>query len=308
MIEKILIIKLGALGDIIMAMDAMHAIRQHHPDAEITLLTRAPFVGFAQKMPWLDHVLADPSPKLLEVAKWLGLGKTLRDGRFNRVYDLQCNDRTSFYFRLLGEKSGEWCGSARGCSHPRPYDRKDPVPTAERLLRFLEFIGVERAGSADTSWLTGSLQAFVLPEKFVVFVPGCSPQHPAKRWPAAHFAELAHLLEKQGIASVAVGTAVDSLAIEEIRASAPCVIDLAGKTDLGQLAALMRMSMGVIGNDTGPIHIAAVTAAPTLVLMSSKTDPERMMPHGPDVSWLRREKLSDLAPGDVLEAIRLRDR
>ncbi len=303
---KILVIKLGALGDIILSMDAFHAIRAHHPEAHLTLLTRKPFVKLAEKMPWFDDVVADPNPKLLHVGKWLGLRGMLRGGGFQRVYDLQGNDRTGFYFRLFGRNTGEWCGPAKGCSHQRPDHRRDPVPAAERMLRFLESLDVPRAGAADTSWLTGDVADLALPEKFVVLVPGCAPQHPHKRWPAAHYADLARLLDAQGIATVAVGTAVDQDAIAEIRAAAPAVIDLAGKTDIGQLAEAARRSLGVVGNDTGPIHIAAITGAPTLVLMSGKSDPVRMTPHGPDVGCLQRDSLAELPAADVMKSIRLR--
>lgn len=174
------------------------------------------------------------------------------------------------------------------------------------MLRFLESLDVPRAGTADTAWLTGDMAGLALPERYVVLVPGCAPQHPHKRWPAAHYAELSRLLEAQGIATVAVGTAVDQDAIAEIRAAAPMVINLAGKTDIGQLAEVARRAHGVVGNDTGPIHIAAVTGAPTLVMMSGKSDPVRMTPHGPDVGCLQRDSLADLSPAEVMESIRLR--
>jgi ADP-heptose:LPS heptosyltransferase len=305
-VENILVIKLGALGDVILSMDAFHAIRQKHPDARITLLTRAPFVSLAEKMPWFDEVIRDPNPKLLQVHKWLALRSSLRSGAYSRVYDLQGNDRTGFYFKLIGPRRPEWCGTAKGCSHQRPDHRRDPVPAAERLLRFLESVDVPRAGPADLSWLTGPVNDLNLPKDFVMLIPGCAPQHPHKRWPAAHYARLAEILAERSLAAVAVGTAVDQPAIDEIRAAAPFVINLAGKTDIGQLAEVTRRSKGVVGNDTGPIHIAAVTGAPTLVLMSGKTDPARMTPHGPDVGWLRSEILADLTPGEVAESIRLR--
>lgn len=304
--EKILVIKLGALGDIILAMDAFHAIRQRHPDAHITLLTRAPFAIVAKEMPWFDEVISDPNPKLMQVQKWLALRSTLRAGNYSRVYDLQTNDRTGFYFKLIGPSRPEWCGTARGCSHQRPDHRRDPVPAAERLLRFLESVDVPRAGSADLSWFTGPLESLDLPENFVMLIPGCAPQHPHKRWPASHYSQLAQMLAEKALATVAVGTAVDRQAIDEIRASAPSVINLAGKTSIGQLAELARQAKGVVGNDTGPVHIAAITGAPTLVLMSGQTDPVRMTPHGPDVGWLRCEALSDLTPEEVMKSIRLR--
>jgi ADP-heptose:LPS heptosyltransferase len=304
--NQILIVKLGALGDVILAMDAFQAIRAHHPHAHITLLTRKPFVSLASQMPWFDAIIPDPSPKLLQIGKWLHLRKILKTGGFQRVYDLQTSDRTALYFNSLRPNPPEWCGTANGCSHQRHDHRQDPVPAAESLLRFLESVDVPRAGPADTSWLTGDIAALALPEKFVMIVPGCAPQHPHKRWPATHFADLAHQLDAQGIATVAVGTAVEQAAIQEIQSLTPSLINLVDKTEIGQLAEVARHALGVVGNDTGPIHIAAITGAPTLVLMSGKTDPVRMTPLGPDVGWLRRENLTELPPSEVLKSIRLR--
>jgi ADP-heptose:LPS heptosyltransferase len=308
--EKILVIKLGALGDIILSLEAFHAIRARHPDAHLTLLTRPQFAPIAERMPWFDDVIRDPQPKFHQVGKLLAFRAALRSRGFGRVYDLQCNDRTGFYFKLIGPVRPEWCGSAKGCSHQRHDERRDrhiePVPVTEWLLSFLESVDVPRAGRPDLSWLTGDVHDLALPEKYVMFIPGCAPQHPHKRWPARHFADLVDLLAARGIASVAVGTRVDETAIGEIRALTPSLISLAGKTDIGQLAEVARRSIGVVGNDTGPIHIAALIGAPTLVLMSGRSDPVKMIPRGPDVGFLQKQDLADLSAEEVFSSIRLR--
>ena len=303
---NIFVIKLGALGDLILAMDAFQAIRRHHAGARITLLTRKPFVAFTRQMPWFDDVWTDPAPKLWQVPRWLAFRRQLRGGKFGRVYDLQCNDRAGFYFRLLGPGRPEWCGVARGCSHPRPDFDGENLPVTERLWRLIEAAGVPRGGAADLAWLDGDLAGLALPERLVILVPGCAPQHPNKRWPASQYAALALKLAEQGLATVAIGTAVDHAAIAEIQALAPAVINLVGKTDLGQVAALARRAEAVVGNDTGPVHLTGIVGAPTLVLMSRVTDPVRMLPRGPAVSWLKRDDLADLTVADVLAAIRLR--
>ena len=301
--KHILVIKLGALGDVILALDAFRAIRQRHAGAHITLLTRKPFVALTGKMPWFDAVWTDPAPKFLQVRKWLAFRRRLRGGQFSRVYDLQCNDRSGFYFRLLGPNRPEWCGVARGCSHPRPDFGAENLPVSERLVRMLEAAGVPRAGPAELSWLDGPVADFALPARFVLLVPGCAAQHPYKRWPAKHYAGLVERLAGQGLAAIAIGTAVDHDAIAEIQTQAPILINLAGKTDIGQVAALARRAAAVVGNDTGPVHITGIVGAPTLVLMSRVTDPVRMLPRGPSVSWLKKDNLADLTVSEVFAAL-----
>mgnify|MGYP000861510186 FL=1 len=80
---RILVIKLGALGDFAQAFGPFAAIRAHHPGAEITLLTTPPFAPLARQAPWLDQVWDHGRPRGL-VALW-ALARQLRAARFDRV-------------------------------------------------------------------------------------------------------------------------------------------------------------------------------------------------------------------------------
>ena len=83
-------------------MAAFKAIRAHHADARITLLTTAPFVDLAQACGYFDEVWIDGRPSIMQFGDWLALGRKLRAGGFARVYDLQTSDRSATYFRLFG--------------------------------------------------------------------------------------------------------------------------------------------------------------------------------------------------------------
>lgn len=308
--QNILVIKLGALGDMFHAMDAFQAIRAFHNSDRITLLTRPAYAKFAGYMPWFDEVLVDIKASGLRLDLWLSTRRQLRSGAYDRVYDLQCNDRTATYFQLMrpGQRP-EWVGMARGCSHPWPRYRKDNAPVPKRQLDMIASAGVPAAGGVDLSWLDAPLDGLELPKDFVLIAPGCAPHRPYKRWPARHYAELARRLAKdRGLATVAVGTPVDADIIAEICAAESSIVNLLGKTSILQLAALARRATGVVGNDTGPIHITASVGAPTLVLMSGHTDPVRMIPRGPDVGYVREEELANLGVERVLDALRLRSR
>ncbi|GIX50652.1 MAG: glycosyl transferase [Limisphaera sp.] len=297
--SKILVIKLGAFGDLVLAFDAFHAIRSHHRDASITLLTRKAYASWARQMPWFDEVWEDPSLRWWEWRRTLQWRRQLRAAGFTRVYDLQGNDRTAFYFRILGRPKPEWSGPVPGCSHPRPDFRGPALPVHERLLRQLEAAGVPRAGRAPLEWLTGPVDQFRLPPRYVVLVPGCSPHRPQKRWPAQNYAQLARRLFETGLEVLLVGTSADRDATERIKHEEPRVRDLTGQTDFGQLAELARRATAVVGNDTGPIHLMAAVGAPTLVLYSGESDPRRMLPPGPHVAWLQRPSLTELTLDDV---------
>jgi ADP-heptose:LPS heptosyltransferase len=93
---RILVIKLGALGDFVQALGPAAAIRAHHPDAAITLLTTAPFAELAGQAPYFDEVWVDERPRLATPRALLALRRRLRTAGFARVYDLQTSDRSSF--------------------------------------------------------------------------------------------------------------------------------------------------------------------------------------------------------------------
>jgi ADP-heptose:LPS heptosyltransferase len=303
----VLVIKLGALGDLMQSLEAFHAIRAFHPDRRLILMTTPPFAAFGSAMPWFDEVWVDPRPKAWQLAAWAALAGRLRREPLSRVYDLQSNQRTGLYFRLLaGPRRPEWSGAASGCSHPRPDFLSLSGHNRDRLLAHLASAGVPAAGPAALSWLDAGVAGFALPDRFVILVPGCSPHRLYKRWPADHYAALACRLEQRGIATVVVGTGADRDAVAEIRARAPAIIDLTGRTSLLEVAGVARAALGAVGNDTGPIFITAAVGTPTLMLMSHHTIAERMAPLGPAVSWLQRRHLADLTVDEVEAALLLR--
>lgn len=300
----ILVIKLGALGDIIQALDSFHDIRRHHADARIVLLTTPPFAAFCQKMPWFDAVWANGRVKLRTPIAWLRALQDLRRERFERVYDLQCNDRTASLFTLMGRPP--WVGTVTGCAFPLPPQPDDRRNNADLMRAQLATAGVPRYAPTDLSWLAGDLSGFTLPQRFVVMVPGCSPHLLHKRWPPRHYAALGHWLAAREIATVLVGTAADHPAIDEIRSILPAAYDLSGKTTLLQLGSLFRQAEEVVGNDTGPVFMSASIGAPTLMLMSHHTDPLRSAPRGPHAGWLKRDDLATLSVDEVAEALLLK--
>ena len=119
---RILVIRLGALGDVVLSCGPFQAIRRHHKGSHITLLTTQPYVDFLKNSDWFDEIIIDHRPSFWQVRKWIRLSKFLRAGNFDRIYDLQTSDRSGWYYKLLGPGKGpEWSGIVRGCSHPRPF-------------------------------------------------------------------------------------------------------------------------------------------------------------------------------------------
>ena len=184
---KILVIKHGAFGDIVLAFPAFAAIRAAHPGAQITLLTTKPYAGLLGKSPWFDRVEVDAKPEAWNLPGLLRLRRQLRG--FDLVYDLQTSGRSSRYFALAGRP--EWSGIAPGCALPHRDANRGHIHTRERLEGQLRDAGIASVPVPDLSWLAGDISGFALPPDYAVLVPGAAPHRPEKRFPAEKFREVA---------------------------------------------------------------------------------------------------------------------
>ena len=126
-----------------------------------------------------------------------------------------------------------------------------------------------------------------------------SLHRPAKRWPAEHFGALATVLVAGGLTPVIAGRARETPLAAAIRAICPAAIDpaaidFAGQTSLPELASLAAQATLAVGNDTGPMHLAAAVGCPGIVLFGPDNDPALTAPRG-RMTVLRADRLSDLA-------------
>lgn len=304
--QKILVIKLGALGDFIQALGPCAAIRAHHTDAEITLLTTAPFVEFAGMSGYFNRVVVDTRPSVANMRAILRLRRSLNDDGFSRVYDLQTADRTNFYYRLLRKPKPEWSGIAPGCSHPHANPDRDHMHTIDRQREQLQMAGIDNVPATDLSWLQGDIGRFNVPSDYMLFFPGGSAHRPAKRWPAENYAELADLLGAKGVTPVLLGGGADQAAIDGIKGRTTAVLDLSNQTSLTEIALLAKGAKGAVGSDSGPMHLIATAGCPSLVLFSAASDPALCAPRGENVGILRRDPLSALSVNEVEAELRLR--
>lgn len=301
--QKILIIKLGALGDILRSLYAIYAVRKRFPNARIDLLTRKSFVGFCQTIPWFDQVHTAGYYKPWQLMNWYNFTKRMRSEKYDLVIDIQGKLRTDFYHLLMGSSVTHWSGSSPFSTHKRP-KRTKPRQHPHQILRCqLEALEIPFKGEIDIDWLSESLDLVKLPPRFVILVPGCSVQHPYKRWPASRYAAVSRMLDEMGIASVVIGTKDEEETINEFVTLAPKAINLLNQTTIKQLASLSRMAMAVISNDTGPAHLMAMVGTPTLVVMSRVTIPERMLPVGSRVSYIKKDNISDITEDEVMDSL-----
>jgi ADP-heptose:LPS heptosyltransferase len=291
-VRRILVIKHGALGDIVLAFAAFAAIRNAHVGAEISLLTTKPYADFLKPSPWFDNVVIDARPSPWNLPGLLTLRRQLRG--FDMVYDLQTSARSSRYFALAGRPP--WSGIAPGCAFPHANPGRNKMHTRERLAEQLAMAGIADVPAPDLSWLGNNSGGFDLPKTFALLVPQAAPHRPEKRWPAQNFASLASSLP---MPCVIVGGA-------ETPPSKIPGLDLTGRTSLLQLASIIARASLAIGNDTGPMHLAAAFDIPSVVLFSAASNPALTAPRYPDGGWatsLRAPDLKDLPIAEVIAAL-----
>jgi ADP-heptose:LPS heptosyltransferase len=261
---KVLIVKLGALGDVIQATPLIRAIQAAHPGDEVHLLTTPAFQEIFDPWPGLAPTYF---PRQGLRVTWRTI-RWLRRQRFARVYDLQSNDRTTLLLAWSGipERIG---------NHPRfPYTHHPATPDRGQCHNFARYRQVlASAGIQETAerpWLPSLpdlaatvrqwLTAHGLAEQgFALFHAGASPRHPHKIWPG--YADLAIALQARGLAVVLVGAAADAAANARI-AAATGAIDASGAFGIPALAELGRHARFAVTNDSGPMHVLSASGRP----------------------------------------------
>lgn len=260
---NILIIKLGALGDVVMSTSLIRQIQSFHAADQLFLLTSPPFDGLFRAWPDLNvHAVARKGLRnTLRTIAWI------RKHRFSTVYDLQSNDRSSVYCALSGIDK-------RVGNHPRyPYNihpqdaYHGQCHIYDRLLVVLQAAGIQAqlstpylpASTEEQSRLGSWLKENQLVEKnFIIIHAGGSRQHPQKRWP--YFEQFATQLAALKKYVVWVG-GNDDLEINK-RLSSIVGIDASNQFSYSELAELGRQASFAITNDSGPMHILSGAGIP----------------------------------------------
>ena len=301
--ERILLIKHGALGDIIQGFDAFDSLRKGCPDAHISLLTTKPYEKLMKSSNWFDEVLIDQRATAWNIFETLRLKSLLRMG-WDKIIDLQCSKRTANYARFVS-KGTRWFGVAPNATDLMP--DFTGIPNRQRMLTAVCMAGA-RKSEPDLSFLTTS--AFLKPlsglkPPYAVILPSSSAAKPSKRWPIDNYVNLAKALKKEGLQPVLSGTEIDRPITSEIAAASADCLDLTGKPNLFFLAELVLGSPLVIGNDTGPVFLAARLNVPTLMLMGADTDASMSAPYGKKARWIQKDRLEQLSFEEVWETAKL---
>ena len=309
MSNNILIIKHGALGDLIQITSSLKSIRQKYPDSKITLLTDIKFKFFSDRIIFVDEIIYENRPSFFRIDKWLTIIFKIIKRRFNIVFDLQNSDRTSVYYffiKLFNSKT-VWSGNRKGGKfkyHPKNFES---ISIKDRIKNQLVLMDIEISDKPDISWMMKKNIINLPNNDFVILLPGSSLEHKHKRWPAEKFAELANYLKEKKIDSIILGQShSEGEELKKIKLLAPKIIDFSDQ-DLDCLATTASKAIGAIGNDTGPTFVAAAAGCPITWLLSNHTEPNITQLLGSKVNTLKKDNIIDITIDEVKNNLAFRD-
>jgi ADP-heptose:LPS heptosyltransferase len=301
--KKILVIRLGAFGDIILAMGAFRTIRSYHSADHLTILTTEPYHNLLRESGYFDEVIIDQKPKFWQLVPWIKFLWFIINEKFDRIYDLQRNQRTRvLYHTLKLFHKFEWSGIIKGSSHYIEDDPSSEQHVLERWQNQLAVAGLNSYQSVDLQWLISHNNPIVIKKPYVLIVAGSASKRPEKRAKADLFIKFCHYLKKINITVVLLGTQQEKEQIDTITRECSNVINLIDKTTFKDIATLAKNALGAIGNDTGTMHLIAAVNCPSLILYSHHSNPKKILPSGTKVSYIVKKEDMDLTVDDVIKA------
>jgi ADP-heptose:LPS heptosyltransferase len=300
--ERILVIRLGAVGDVVRTLPAASTLRSAYPQAKLAWLVEPASASVLAGQPWLDEVIVFPRAALRSALRggrvgelWreaAGFLRRLRAERFDLVVDFHAILKSGVLSRLSGAK--------RRVSYARPFAREGAAWFAterarlapprqsrfernEALVRYLA-IGAALPSHAlavpepALARVASALGAGPAP---VVIHPGTSDATPYKRWTPAGYGAVARALAADGVPClVTSGPAASDREMAEavLREAAGAARPAPPTPTLLDLAALFAHARLYLGADSGPMHVAALVGTPVVQLLGP-TDPVENAPY-----------------------------
>lgn len=295
---QILLVRRSSLGDIIMALPALAAVRRHFPRAHLAWLVEEQFADLLRGHEYLDEVITIRRYSARQPGKWLretrSVGRYLRERSFDMAVDLHDLFKSALMCylsdapRRLGFENG-FLGLPGWRMINEVVPCRQGTHAVDRALQMASYLGARpepiefrlpiqpeaRAWAKEfvaTVALTG--------QPLVGLVLGTSQAN--KCWPPEYFAELTQRLREEGRAEVVlIGGPAEREQERQVQSALTVpAASAVGKTDLKQLAALLAQTTAVVAGDTGALHLAVALERPVVGLYGP-TSPVLTGPYGP---------------------------
>jgi ADP-heptose:LPS heptosyltransferase len=326
--QNILVIDFGQLGDVVLSLPALHAIRAKFPRARITVAVGKPgklvveMSNAADETLVVDRVSLRDGSKPLSIWRITRLVKEVRARRFDFVIDLHSLSETNLLGFLSGAphrlyarrptRSLDFLSNFR----PRPAIEDRAKHAVDRYLDVVAPLGVEattavsrvprlRTRVEDVRAVDEMLrkERAGTDAPLIGMFPGAG--HPSRCWPLARFCELAQKLENNdGVRTLVFAGPEERPLVKAMRAEFPRSAVIFDRLSVPQLAAAAARVSVFVSNDTGPMHIAAAVGTPVVILMSEHPMLHAYVPPGERHRVLHRPAIAQITTEEAYTATR----
>jgi heptosyltransferase-2 len=330
-VTRILVVRFSSMGDVLLTTPLVRAIRQRHPDASLTYVTKKAYLPLLSHNPRITEVIGyDPATPLRD------LTRRLAGERFDHRLDLH---------RSLRSRALRWSVGGRWRTYPKHrlarsilirFKRnvyRDRRPVVERYFDAARDLDVQPDGGSLELFLSrGALDRagrFLADRRLgrqralVAVVPGAA--HATKRWPVRRWQHLVTQLTTRGYDVVVLGGAAEQQVADDVAAAgAEFAASAAGRFDLQGSGALLKEARCVVSGDTGLMHMATAVGTPVVALYGPTVEPFGFFPYRARATVLERDLpcrpcsamggprcplghhrcLEDITPDEVFEAVR----
>ena len=305
--SNILIIKHGSLGDIAQASGAIQDISENHKNDKIHFLTTRPYIDLFNKNPFVHNVILDKRLSKINLVYLYFLMRELKKHNFVRVFDLQNSSRTNFYKNILFPKATNetWSSSMTTLPKNETKENFDKKSVLERFDYQLKISGLSTLNTLkpNFNWASSDISEIKKQynlKKYILLFPFCSPHLTIKKWP--FYNDLTKLFFNKFGEEFKVITAPGSQEINEAKKiNAISILDNGKALDISQLTSLIKDSVFVIANDTGPAHIAAHVGAKGLSLFGKHTTAYKVNIETENFKSIEVSDLKNLSADKVFE-------
>jgi len=324
--RNILVIDFGQLGDVVLSLPALQAIRKRFPAARITVAVGKPgaeivsMSSYANETLVVDRVGLRDGFKPLSIVRVFGIVKDVRRRKFDFVIDLHSLSETNLLGFLSGAPKRLYARRpGRSLDYLANFRPAPPVETDHRqrhlIDRYLDvLIPLEIKTAARFPNLKTRPADDAVIEKIlrkakadagvplIGLFPGAG--HSSRRWPLEQFAELAdYLVRNDGVKVLVFVGPEEQPLVKEMRRLFPSSSLVLDQLTLPQLAAAATRLAAFVSNDTGPMHVASAVGTP-VVLLLDKRAPTSYLPQGDHHRVIYNNIISDISVDEVYVATR----